>query len=29
MYDADRLVLETTGGRFAETEEEADAILSE
>lgn len=29
MYDADRLVLETTAGRFAETEEEADAILSD
>ncbi|MXW63732.1 MAG: S46 family peptidase [Bacteroidetes bacterium SB0662_bin_6] len=29
MYDADRLVLETTSGRFAESEEEADAILSE
>ena len=29
MYDADRLVLETTEGRFAETEEAADAILSE
>ncbi len=29
MYDADRLVMETTSGRFAESEEEADAILSE
>lgn len=29
MYDADRLVLETTSGRFAGSEEEADAILSE
>ena len=29
MYDADRLVLETTEGRLAETEEAADAILSE
>ncbi len=29
MYDADRLTLETTEGRFAETEEAADAILSE
>ncbi len=29
MYDADRLVLETTEGHFVETEEAADAILSE
>ncbi len=29
MYGADRLVLETTSGRFAESEEEVDAILSE
>ena len=29
MYDADRLALEATEGRFAETEEAADAMLSE